>query len=248
MNIPPEVIAAFTPAGRLRAAINLGNPVLACRDSQSGEPQGVSVDLAREWGRLLGVDVELVVFDTAGDAVLAVTQERVDIGFFAVDPVRGSGIAFTAPYVLIEGCYLVQRESPIHRNEEVDRPGNVVVVGKGSAYDLYLSRELKQVSILRADTSPEVVDTFVKRRAQVAAGVRQQLEADAARIGGLRLLDGRFMVILQAMGTSKERGPGAAEALSQFVETMKRSGFVAEALARHGISGAAVAPLADVQD
>ncbi len=191
----------------------------------------------------LGSGIELVVFDAAGKSVEAVTREQADIGFFAVDPLRGAGISFTAAYVLIEGCYLVSDGAPIRTNEEVDGAGHTVVVGKGSAYDLYLTRELKQATIVRSPTSPAVVDTFVERKADVAAGVRQQLEADARRVGGLRLLDGRFMVIQQAMGAPKGRGAAATECLARFVEQMKASGFVAAALARHGIGGASVAPV-----
>jgi polar amino acid transport system substrate-binding protein len=242
MNITPELVAAFTPAGRLRAAINLGNPILANRHPVSGEPVGVSIDLARAFAQRLGVDVELLVFDAAGKSVDALTQEQADIGFFAVDPLRGAGIAFTAPYVLIEGCYLVAHGSPIRVNEEVDCAGRSVVVGKGSAYDLYLTRELKRASIIRSPTSPTVVDTFIEQQADVAAGVRQQLEADAQRLGGLRVLEGRFMVIQQAMGTPKGRGAAAANCLGQIVEEMKANGFVAAALARHGIQGASLAP------
>lgn len=233
---------AFAPTGRLRAAINLGNPILAGRDAASGEPAGVSIDLARALAAQLGVEAELVVFDTAAKSVEAVTQEQADIGFFAVDPLRGAGIAFTAPYVLIEGAYLVRDDSPRRDNAEVDQPGCSVVVGKGSAYDLYLSRALQHATILRAPTSPAVVDTFIAQRADVAAGVKQQLEADARRLGGLRLLPGRFMVIEQAMGLPKGRGAEAAEALGRFVEAMKAGGFVADALARHRIEGASVAP------
>jgi len=137
----------------------------------------------------------------------------------------------------------VRQDSPIARMDEVDRPGQRVVVGKGSAYDLYLTRELKQAEIFRAPTSPAVVDTFVQENMEVAAGVKQQLEADAQRLGGLRLLDGHFMLIRQAMGVPKSRGDKASAYLSAYVEAMKKSGFVAEALTRHNIQGAAVAPL-----
>lgn len=241
-TITPELLASLAPTGRLRASINLGNPILAGTDPNSGAPRGVSVDLAREFARRLGVEIELVVFDAAGKSVQAVGEERADIGFFAVDPLRGESIAFTAPYVLIEGCYLVREDSTIRHNDEVDRPGQRVVVGKGSAYDLYLTRELKQACIERAPTSPAVVDTFAALGAEVAAGVKQQLQVDAQRLGGLRLLDGRFMLIRQAMGCPRSRGPAAAAYLAAFVEAMKASGFVAAALARHGIDGASVAP------
>ncbi|NML17158.1 transporter substrate-binding domain-containing protein [Azohydromonas caseinilytica] len=244
MNLDKDLVAAFAPTGRLRASINLGNPILAGQDAATGAAKGASVDLATELARRLGVELELVVVDAAGKSVEVVAQERADIGFFAIDPMRGADIAFTGPYVLIEGCYLVREGSPIRANEEVDQAGHVVVVGKGSAYDLFLTRELKQARIERSPTSPTVVDTFMAlgEAADVAAGVKQQLEADAARIGGLRLLGGRFMVIRQAMGVPKSRGTAAAQALAAFVEEMKASGFVARALARHGIQGASVAP------
>lgn len=243
MTPTSSVLASFTPSGKLRASINLGNPILASSDGQGGA-RGVSVDLATEFARRLGAELELVVVDAAGKSVDVVASEQADIGFFAIDPLRGASIAFTAPYVLIEGCYLVKAESPIRSNDEVDRAAHRVVVGKGSAYDLYLTRTLQHAEIVRSPTSPAVVDTFIEHGAEVAAGVKQQLEADASRLGGLRLLDGRFMVIQQAMGTPKSRGEEAAAFLARFVEDMKASGFVADALARHGIEGASVAPLA----
>ncbi len=237
-----EFARQLAPGGRLRASINLGNRVLAGRDAQTGEVQGISVDLARELGHRLGLPVDLVVFDTAKESVDAVAQDQADIGFFAIDPARGASIHFTGPYVLIEGAYLVRGDSVLKANEEVDRAGHRVMVGQGSAYDLYLSREIKQATLLRAASSQDVVPSFLAQQVEVAAGVKQQLQADAARIGGLRLLPGRFMVIRQAMGCHKSRGDRAADALHDFVEEMKASGFVAQAMQRHRVEGAAVAP------
>ena len=234
--------ALLAPTGRLRACINLGNPILANRDPATGETFGVSVDLARALAEQLGVPIELTVVESAGRSVEAVRTGQLDIGFFAIDPLRGEGIRFTAPYVLIEGAYLVRNASALTDNAQVDRAGTRVMVGQASVYDLYLSRELKAAQILRAPTSPTVVDNFLARDADVAAGVKQQLEADAARLGGLRLLPGRFMVIEQAMGLPASRGDAAQQALQDFVESAKASGFVARALQRHGIRGAVVAP------
>ena len=245
MKIDPSVIAALTPTGTLRASINLGNPILANKDPETGVPFGVSIDLAREFARWLGVALELVVFDTAGKSVQAVSDERADFGFFAIDPLRGETIAFTAPYVLIEGFYLVRDDASIKANEDVDQPHIRVAVGQGSAYDLFLSRELKAAQIVRAPSSPTVVQTFLTQGLDVAAGVKQQLEADARKTPGLRLLDERFMVIRQAMGVPKSRGHAPSALLGEFVEAMKASGFVADALRRHGIVGATVAPAAD---
>ncbi len=237
-----SLASQFAPTGTLRAAINVGNPILAQKDPSTGQAIGVSVDLAGELARRLGVGLALVVFDAAGKSVDAVSNEQADVGFFAVDPLRGQGIAFTAPYVLIEGSYLVRQDSALQRNEQVDRPGIRIAVGKGSAYDLYLTREIKQAQLQRAPTSPTTVDYFLSEQLDVAAGVKQQLQSDAARLPHLRLLPGRFMVIEQAMGLPKSRDAQAQSYLRQFVEDMKASGFVAEALKKHHIEGASIAP------
>lgn len=240
--VPASVVAAFAPTGRLRALINLGNPILARRDGTSAS--GVSVDLARALAAQLGVEAELTVVESAGRSVEVLKSGQADIGFFAIDPLRSDGIHFSAPYVIIEGAYLVRQDSPLTDNAQVDRPGTKVMVGKGSAYDLHLSRQLKAAQILRAPTSPLVVDRFVAENADVAAGVKQQLEADSARLGGLRLLPGRFMVIEQAMGVQAGRGEAVERLLGDFVEQAKASGFIDQALARHHIRGALVAPAA----
>ena len=240
-SVTPEAVAQLAPGGKLRAAINFGNPVLATRDATTGDARGVSVDLARELGKRLGVPVELVLYSAAGKVVEGLQSSMWDVAFVAIDPARAVDLDFTAAYVVIEGAYLVPQDSPIRANADVDRDGVRVVVGAGSAYDLFLSRELKRAQLVRAPTSPVVVDTMVAQKMDVAAGVKQQLESDAKRVAGVRLLDGRFMVINQAMATPKGRAAGARY-LAEFVEEMKASGFVAAALARHGIAGASIAP------
>ena len=234
--------ALLAPTGRLRASINLGNPILAGTDPDSGAPRGVSVDLAGLLAQRLGVPLELVSFPAATKSVDAVTNGVADIGFFAVDPQRGAEIAFTDAYLLIEGAYLVRDDSPCRANEDVDKPGTTVVVGKGSAYDLFLSRELTQAAFVRVPGAAEVVATLRAGDADVAGGIRQVLLEVAQRTPGLRVLPGRFMVIRQAMGLARARGPAAEAALRAFVEDAKGDGHVVAALVRHAVAGATVAP------
>ena len=236
---PTLAVAQLAPGGTLRAAINYGNPLLATRDA-SGEPRGVSVDLARELARRLGVPLEPVIYTAAGKVVEGIRAGAWDVGFFAIDPVRAADTDFTAPYLLIEGAFLVPEASPITRNEDVDRAGVRVAAAKGSAYDLYLTRALKQATLVHAPTSQAVTDTLLAQKLDVAAGVKQQMQADAKRLPGLRLLDGRFMEIRQAMALPRGRAAGAAY-LREFIEEMKASGFIAESLRRHGVDGAVVA-------
>lgn len=237
---------AFAPTGPLRAVINVGNPVLAKAATGDGTtPTGVSVDLARELARRIGVPVAFVVVATAGQAVETLRAGNADIGFFAIDPQRSDGIAFSAPYVLIEGAYVVREGSPLKALADVDRPGIRIAVGAKSAYDLFLTREIKAATLVRLQSSAEVISAFMAQNLDVAAGVRQQLEADQARTPGLRFLPGAFMTIQQAMGMPSARTVEARAYLARYVEEMKASGFVAAALQRHGQPGASVAPPAN---
>jgi polar amino acid transport system substrate-binding protein len=236
-----DVIADLAPNGRLRAAINFGNPVLAQRDPATGAPRGVSVQLAQELGRRLGIPVDFVPFDAAGKVFDALKTGSWDVAFLAIDPVRAAEIEFTAPYVVIEGTYLVPADSPLKTVDEVDREGVRIAAGRASAYELYLTRALKHAKLIRAPGSEAAFETFLQDQLEALAGVRQALVEIAKAHAGVRVMSGRFMAIEQAMGTPKGRKVGAGY-LREFVETMKSSGFVANALAQTGQVDATVAP------
>jgi polar amino acid transport system substrate-binding protein len=236
----PEVVQDLAPTGRLRAAINLGNMVLAQRDEAGGEPKGITVDLARELARRLGVPVELVSFDAAGKVFDALKTGVLDVVFLAIEPVRAAEIAFTAPYVIIEGVYVVPRDSALRTVADVDREGVRIGVNKGSAYDLFLTRSLTLAKLVRGENG---IELFLKNGLEAAAGVKQPLVAFAKTNPQVRVMDGRFMEIQQAMGTPKGRAAGA-QFLRAFVEEMKATGFVAEALQRSHQPDATVAPRA----
>ena len=238
-GVSSEVVKEFAPSGRIRAAINQGNSVLA-QKGPKGEALGITVDLARELARRLGVAAELVIFDAAGKAFDALKGGGLDIGFLAIEPVCSADVDFTAPYVLIEGTYLVPKDSALKAIDDVDRPGVRIAVNKGSAYDLYLTRTLKHAALARGGDG---VALFKNDKLEAAGGVRQPLEAYARTDAGVRVMDGRFMAIQQAMGMPKGRGP-APDYLRGFVEEMKASGFVADALKRSNQPDAVVAPRA----
>ncbi|NHO31420.1 transporter substrate-binding domain-containing protein [Acetobacter fallax] len=240
-GISENVLSELAPTGVIRTAINLGNPVLAQKDAATGALQGVSVALAREVGRRLGVEVVFQAFESAGKVFEVVPRGTLDLMFLAIDPVRAEEILFTAPYVVIEGTYLVCDDSPLRDVMEFDREGVRIAVGKGAAYDLYLSRALKHAALERAATSAAAIDLFVDEGLEAAAGVRQPLLAYAASHPGFRVIDGRFTAIEQAVGVPKGREAARAW-LQEFVEEVKASGFVAAALAASGQTAASVAP------
>jgi polar amino acid transport system substrate-binding protein len=232
-TVSPDVVKDFAPTGTLRVAINLGNSVLAQTDKATGKPRGITVDLAGELGRRLGLTPQLTTYDAAGKVFEALKSSGAwDVAFLAIEPARAAEIAFTAPYVIIEGNYMVPKDSTLRAVADVDRDGVRIAVAKGSAYDLYLSRTLKHAQLIRAGTGNEAMAMFVADKLEVSAGVRQPIVEFASRNPNLRVIEGRFMAIEQAMGMPKGRDT-AVRYLRDFVEEMKASGFVADALTRN---------------
>lgn len=241
--IDPITLKSFAPTKTLRVGINLGNPLLASEDASTKEMRGVTIDIAHEIGRQINLPIKLIPFKTAGATVDGVKNGDIDLVFVAIDPVRGADISYTPAYLQIEGAYMVKSTSPLKSNEEVDVAGTEIVVGKGSAYDLYLTREIKHASILRSESSQAVIDDFMTGKGSVAAGVKQQLEVDAKRYQDLKMLPGRFMVINQAIGIPKARSgfESTTAYLSEVIAQLKQSGFIANSMQRHNIQGAKVA-------
>lgn len=240
-QISAAVRNELAPTGVMRTAINLGNPVLARKDPDTGEPTGISVALANEIARRLGVKPVFQMFDSAGKVFEAVPHGVVDLMFLAIDPVRATEILFTAPYVVIEGTYLVRNDSPLQTVADFDQDGVRIAVGKGAAYDLFLSRALHHATLVRAPTSATAIDLFAEEGLDAAAGVRQPLQAYAAAHAGFRVIEGRFTVIEQAVGVPKNHAEARAW-LQTFIEEAKASGFVDDALNASGQTAATVAP------
>ena len=235
--------ADLAPSGKLRVAINLGNGVLAQKDARTGELGGISVLLAKELAKRLGVPIELVPFNSAGDTFDAMEKGRWDVAFLAVEMERAAKIDFSPPYVAIEGTYMVRKDSPYKTVKDLDKPGVKISVGRGAAYDLYLSRNLKSAELVRAPTSGTSIDLFFNDKLDAAAGVRQALEARAEGRADVFVMQDRFSRIDQAIGVPKGHPVGAAH-IRNFIEEMKSSGFVRRGLDATGQKSAAVAPAA----
>jgi polar amino acid transport system substrate-binding protein len=235
-NATSGIVADLTPAGPLRAALNLNNPVLV--QGTPAAPSGVSVDIANEVATRLGVQVEFRCFDGARESFEATAAGQADICFLAIEPARAAEITFTAPYVLIEGVYAVPNGSPLTTVAEVDRACVRIGVKDGSAYDLFLTRTLKHATVVRGT---EGTEAFLSGNLEAAAGVREPMTEFAAAHPACRLIPGRFMEIPQAVGTAKAKRQETAQFLHELVEELKATGFVAAALRRSGQT-APVAP------
>jgi polar amino acid transport system substrate-binding protein len=241
-KVPPEIVKELAPTGTLRAAINIGNAVLA-QKSKRGELGGVTVDLARELGKRVGVPVELIPFPAAGRVFAALKDNTWDIAFMAIEPKRAAQVAFSPPYANIDGAYMVAKASPLKTPADVDRPGMLVGVGLNSAHDLFLTRTLKHATLVRAQVGGfrASIDLFLKGALDAAAGTRQPLAAYARTNPQVRIMEQPFNQVGQAMGMPQGR-PAAARYVRDFIEEMKASGFVAAALKRSGQDPGMVAP------
>jgi polar amino acid transport system substrate-binding protein len=240
-EIAPGVRAELAPSGKLRAGINYQNFLLVTSYSPGAEPRGPAPDLARELARRLGVPVEFVAFETAGKLADGVKTGAWDVAFLGAEPQRAGEIAFTAAYLEIPATYLVPAGSPIRSIAEVDREGVRIAVADKSAYELYLSRTIKHALLMRVQGIDASLDLFLSQKLEVLSGLKPRLLMDVEKLPGARLLDGQFTAVQQAIGTPKARET-AATFLRRFVEDVKASGLVAEAIARNGVRGVSVAP------
>jgi polar amino acid transport system substrate-binding protein len=243
IEITPSVRSELAPTGKLRVGINHGNFLLVTPGSSGTEPRGVAPDLARELGRRLGVPVAFVGFDTAGMLGDAVRAGVWDVAFLGAEPQRAADIDFTAAYLEIPATYLVPAGSPIRAIADVDREGVRIAVAEQSAYGLFLSRSVQHARLVPTKGLDASFDVFVAQKLEALAGLRPRLLIDVEKLPGARVLEGQFTAVQQAIGTPKGRAAGA-KYLRAFVEEVKASGRVAEAISRNGVQGVSVAPLA----
>jgi len=228
--------AELAPTGVLRAGINMSNFLLVTGKTPQGDPDGVSPDIAREVAERLGVPLTFVPFKTPGELADAALEDVWDIGNIGAEPERAKNIAFTAAYVEIEATYLVPADSQIQSVDEVDRDAVRIAVSARSAYELWLSDNIKHAQLILANGLGGSFDTFVEQKLEALAGLRPRLIEDVEKLPGARILDGKFTAVQQAIG-SKPEGKAGAAFLRDFVEEVKASGLVAKLIDKHGVTG-----------
>ena len=239
MQISPAARAELAPGGKLRIGLNYGNFLLVLKDGPGGEPRGIAPDLGRELGRRLGVPVEFIKYEQAGKLADAVKDGKCDVGFLGAEPQRANEIAFTTAYLEIPVTFLVPAGSPIRSIADVDREGVRIAVADRSAYDLFLSRNLKKAQLVRAQGIDGSCQLFVDKKLDALAGLKPRLVSDAEKLPGSRILDGQVTGVQQAVGTPKARSAAAAY-LSEFVADLHKSGLVKKIAAEHGVRGVVV--------
>ena len=144
------VLKQLAPKGYLRAAINLSNFLLVTGTDKNGDPEGVSPDLAKALANELNVEVKLIPFQRPGELADAVSDDIWDVGNIANEAERAKSITFSSPYTLIESTFLVRDSSYINSLSDVDREGVRIAVAERSAYDLWLTENIKNAELIRA--------------------------------------------------------------------------------------------------
>ena len=233
MKMDQTTVKTIAPEGHLRVAINLGNGVLAQKDTKTRALAGVSVRLAETFANKLGLALEFIQFPAAGKVVDAVNRDEWDLAFLAIDPLRSKSILFTDPYVIIEGGYLIRAESSLYSIDDVDKDGIQIAVGKNAAYDLYLSRTLQHAEIVRAPTTSDAIDRFLAGHVDVLAGIKSSLVQLAKENNKVRVLEGTFMQIKQAMAVPV-RAAAVKTLIDSFINEMLANDFIKEELVNSG--------------
>ncbi len=236
-----QIVAELAGTGALRAGINMSNGLLVTGMTSAGNPQGVAPDMAAEIANRLNVPVVYVKFDRPSQLADAAGANAWDIGLIGAEPARAEKIAFTPAYCEIQATYLVREGSPLQSVADADRPGLRIAVRAGSAYDLWLTRNLKHATLVRSDSADGPFNQFVAESLDALAGLRPALMSEADKLPGARILPGNFTAVQQAIGTLKSN-IAAAAFLREFVEEAKRTGFVASLIERHKVVGLSVAP------
>jgi polar amino acid transport system substrate-binding protein len=240
-QVSKDVISQLAPTGVLRAGINLSNFLLVTGKSPTGDPVGVSPDMAAEIAQRLGVPVKYAPYKTPGELADAADAGAWDIGLIGAEPQRAEKIAFTAAYCEIEATYMVPAGSPLKTIADVDKPGIKIAVTGRAAYGLWLDRNIKAATLVRTDSLDSAYEKFVADKLDALAGLRPRLITDVKKLPGARILDGQFTAVQQAIGTARKNTAGAAW-LRIFAEEAKASGLVARLIERHKVVGLSVAP------
>ena len=234
-------IQELAPSGILRVCINTGNALLAQQDPHTHELQGISVMLAERLAHTHKLQLHTVLVNTAKASVAAVANKEADIGFFAIDPERAKDVHFTRAYVYIDACYMTRKSSGLRRLQDIDRAGVRIVVGAGSAYDLFLSRHVQHASIIRAASTPDVVPLFADQGYEVAAGLQQALNEEAQAHPEWAVVTPPFMANPQAMGCHPKHSEDVKEGLQAFIDDQLKAGHVANSIAQQNLTGVRVA-------
>jgi len=233
----------FAKNDMIRAAYLATNPAQAMKDPATGEARGVVPDLVRELERTRGVKVTLVGKPNPQGVIDAVRNGEAEIGFVAYNPERAGPVEFTKPYLLVNQTFIVKSDSPIKSIADIDRQGRKLGATRADSIALYLGRTLKQGQLIELDdTARDTIERLLRDGAIDAYGSNRQRLTDWTKDAkGVRLLSDDLYGVEQAIIVPGGRRD-ALDAANQFIDEVRRSGFLKTSIERSGVVGITVAP------
>jgi len=138
----------------------------------------VSPGVAHALAQALNVPLQLIPYPGPGVLADAIVDNVWDIANIACEKERAKTIHFSPAYCEIQATYLLPPGSPIRSLEEVDRPGVRIVTKARGAYDLWLTENIRNATILRAPSIEESFQMFCDGKYEVLSGLRPRLLSD----------------------------------------------------------------------
>ena len=239
-----QLLEQLAPTGVLRVGVNMANFLLVTGESDNGDPEGVSPGIAKAMADKLGIAVSYVPFVGPGEVADAAADDVWDIGNIAAEPERAKTITFSSAYCEIQATYLLPPESAFNSVQEVDSADCRIAVKDRAAYDLYLTENLRNATLVRTPSIDDSFDVFVERSLEALAGLRPKLLEQQKLLPGSKILEESFTSVQQSIGCRPGRAL-AAEFIQSFVKESIDNGLVASLIDKHGVTGRlTVAPAA----
>jgi polar amino acid transport system substrate-binding protein len=230
----------LAPKGRLRVGVYPGSPTSMVRQSSTGEPHGLSLDLGKELARRLGVPFEQVNYQRIADVLDGMKAGDVDFTVSNSTPLRALDVAFSQTLLSIELGYLVPANSPILTASEVNKSGMRIGVTQGSTSERTLPKLLTNATVVPAQNVKYAIQMFERRELDAYATNKPTLFEMSDQMPGARVLDGRWGEEHLAVAIPKGRESGM-EYVRGFVAEAQSNGLLAKAVEQAGLRGSIAA-------
>lgn len=239
-SVSPTAKSELAPQGRVRVGILSANPLHVTQGGAPGaEMRGLAPDIGRALARQLGAEFRPVGYPTAAGLLDGAARNEWDVAFIGYSPERASDMDFTPVVVNGENSYLVRGDSPLRSVADVDREGVRVGTSARTVQEVFLKQNLRRATVVSMPNNAALVQALVAGRVDAVAGNRQTMAESNANTPGTRVLAGSFLQVPYAIAIRKGRPAGAAYA-SGFVQYLKESGALDEAVKRANLTGVTV--------
>jgi polar amino acid transport system substrate-binding protein len=174
-TVLPGTAAAITPEeikakGKLVVGIQAANPPWGFVDSATGAADGIDADIAKLFGKDLGVPVQFVGLEVA-NRIPALTSGRVDVLFatMAMLPDRAKAVQYSKPYIANTIFLVAAKSTPIKTNADMGK--YAIAVPRASTQDSDITKNAPAgTNILRFDNDAATIQALLSGQVQAVGG------------------------------------------------------------------------------